>query len=203
LALATRMPSRVRRRMRSASNSATIASMLNSSRPTGSVGSWIEPPRLSLTALRVRSSRISRASGSEPVELRHHQGVTLAAGGQRLTKAGTVAVGTGQAVVDVDPVAAHAERHQRFALRGQVLLVGGHAGIADEQRRHEVLLVIEPAHPAGATSPVPSERSAVSGRQRFSTKPPLPHRTVPHVVRPRPRRVRLARRSARPYALRC
>jgi len=40
--------------MRSASNSATIASMLNSSRPTGSVGSWIEPPRLSLTALRVK-----------------------------------------------------------------------------------------------------------------------------------------------------
>jgi hypothetical protein len=30
-------------------DSATMASTLNSSRPTGSVGSWIEPPRLSFT----------------------------------------------------------------------------------------------------------------------------------------------------------
>ena len=39
LALAIFMPSRVRARMRSASNSAIIARTLNSSRPTGSVGS--------------------------------------------------------------------------------------------------------------------------------------------------------------------
>jgi len=39
LAFATFMPSRVRSRIRSDSNSATIASTLNSSRPTASVGS--------------------------------------------------------------------------------------------------------------------------------------------------------------------
>jgi hypothetical protein len=33
--------------------------------PTGSVGSWIDPPRLSLTFLFVSSSRMSRASGSD------------------------------------------------------------------------------------------------------------------------------------------
>ncbi len=46
------MPSRLRARARSASNSATIAKTSNSNRPTGSVGSWIEPPRLSLTCRR-------------------------------------------------------------------------------------------------------------------------------------------------------
>jgi hypothetical protein len=64
-ALATFMPSRVRRRMRSASNSATIANTLNNNRPTGSVGSCTTPPKLSLTWRRVRSSRIARASGSD------------------------------------------------------------------------------------------------------------------------------------------
>ena len=39
LAFATFIPFQVRSRIRSASNSATIASTLNSSRPTGSVGS--------------------------------------------------------------------------------------------------------------------------------------------------------------------
>src|SRR5512133_1290490 len=58
-------PSRVPSRIRSASNSATIANTLNSSRPTGSAGSWIDPPRLSLTFLFVSSSRMSRASGSD------------------------------------------------------------------------------------------------------------------------------------------
>ena len=40
LALATFIPSRVRIRIRSASNSEIIASTLNSSLPIGSVGSW-------------------------------------------------------------------------------------------------------------------------------------------------------------------
>lgn len=46
---ATFMPSRVRRQMRSASNSATMANTLNNNRPTGSVGSCTTPPKLSLT----------------------------------------------------------------------------------------------------------------------------------------------------------
>jgi hypothetical protein len=41
-----------------------IASTVNSTRPTGSVGSWIDPPRLSLTFLFVNSSRMSRASAN-------------------------------------------------------------------------------------------------------------------------------------------
>jgi hypothetical protein len=47
LALATFMPSRVRSRMRSVS--ATIARTLNSNRPTGSVGSYTDPPRFRRT----------------------------------------------------------------------------------------------------------------------------------------------------------
>lgn len=65
LAFATFIPSRVRSRTRSASTSATIANTLNNSRPTVSVGSWIEPPRLSLTLRLVSSSKMSRASGSD------------------------------------------------------------------------------------------------------------------------------------------
>src|SRR5215211_9296389 len=58
-------PSRVRIRIGSVSNSATTVSTSNSSRPTGSVGSWIEPPRLSFTLRFVNSSKMSRASGSD------------------------------------------------------------------------------------------------------------------------------------------
>jgi hypothetical protein len=63
----------------------TIANMLNSSRPTGSLGSCIEPPRLSFTFRLVSSSKMSRASGSEggePVQLGNYQGVTGSAGSQ-------------------------------------------------------------------------------------------------------------------------
>ena len=45
-------------------NSATIAKTLNSRRPTGSVGSWIAPPRLNLTFRLVSSSKMSRASAA-------------------------------------------------------------------------------------------------------------------------------------------
>jgi len=65
LALATFMPSLVRILIKSDSNSAIIARTLNSSRPTGSFGSWTEPPMLSLTFASVSSATMSRASGSE------------------------------------------------------------------------------------------------------------------------------------------
>jgi hypothetical protein len=57
-----------RSRIRLDLNSATIANKLNSSRSTGSVGLWIEPPRLSFTLHLVSSSKMSRASGSEPCD---------------------------------------------------------------------------------------------------------------------------------------
>ena len=59
------MPSRVRILIRSDSNSATIASTLNSSRPIGSFGSWIDPPRLSRTFFPVSSDKMSLALGSD------------------------------------------------------------------------------------------------------------------------------------------
>ena len=65
LALATFIPSRVRIRIRSASNSEIIANTLNSCLPIGSVGSWTEPPLLRLTSRLARSSAISWASRTE------------------------------------------------------------------------------------------------------------------------------------------
>src|SRR3712207_2407331 len=46
-------------------NSATIASTLNSNRPTASVGSYTDPPILRLTCRVVSSSAMARASGSD------------------------------------------------------------------------------------------------------------------------------------------
>ena len=42
-----------------------MASTLNNNRPTGSVGSWTDPPRLSATSRAVSSATMSRASGSD------------------------------------------------------------------------------------------------------------------------------------------
>jgi len=64
-ALAIFMPSLVRSRERSTSNSAIIANALNNSFPTGSVGSCTEPPILSFTSLRVSSSAMSPASRTD------------------------------------------------------------------------------------------------------------------------------------------
>ena len=59
--LASFMASRVRMRIRSASNSASMANTFNSSLPTGSVGSYTDQSKMSLTLRRVSSSRMSRA----------------------------------------------------------------------------------------------------------------------------------------------
>ena len=65
LAFATFIPSRVRSRIRSDSNSATIASTLNINLPTGSVGSYTDPPRLRRTCRVVSSLAMALASGSD------------------------------------------------------------------------------------------------------------------------------------------
>src|SRR5450755_3860320 len=124
------MPSRVLMRMRSASNSATIASTLNRRRPTGSVGSWTDPPRLSLTSRAVSSSAMSRASGRERAslsELGHDEGVALAAGRERFAKPRPRASRAGQAVVNVDALRLDAEPCESVTLGSEVLLVGGYA----------------------------------------------------------------------------
>jgi hypothetical protein len=73
---------------------------------------------------------------SEAIEFGYDQRVACAAGRERLAQAGPVAVGTGQAVVDVEPVRRHAERPQRVTLGGEILGVGGDARVSDEQPRH-------------------------------------------------------------------
>jgi hypothetical protein len=157
LALATRMPSRVRSRMRSASNSATMASTLNSRRSTGSFGSCSEPLRLSLTRRRVRSSTMSRASGSERAS--RSSLVTTSVSPSRQAASASRKPGRSRLIPvnpwsDVDAVGAHTESRQRLALRGHVLLVGRHSGVHDQGRRHEILLGLVPA--AGATRDGPS-----------------------------------------------
>ena len=72
----------------------------------------------------------------EPVELGDHEGVTAPAGGQGLAQAGALAVGAGDAVVDVDAVGLHAEGGEGLPLRGEVLLIGADPGVADLDRGH-------------------------------------------------------------------
>ncbi len=62
-------------------------------------------------------ARVGQGS-REPVELGDDQGVALAAAARAWCKPGSVAVGAGQAVVDVDALGAHAECGERLALRG-------------------------------------------------------------------------------------
>jgi hypothetical protein len=69
---------------------------------------------------------MSRASGSDPwhtVELRDDERVSAATRGKRLAQSRTVAIGAGQAVIDVGAFDADAERRPRVALRGEVLIV--------------------------------------------------------------------------------
>jgi hypothetical protein len=50
-----------------------------------------------------------------------------------LAEAGSVAVGAGEAVVDVDPVGLDAEFGEGVALGGEVLAVGGDPRVADQR----------------------------------------------------------------------
>ncbi len=72
----------------------------------------------------------------EPVELGDDERVARAACGEGLVQAGALAVGAGEAVVDVDALGLHAERLEPVALGGEILLVGGDAGVADVQAGH-------------------------------------------------------------------
>jgi antitoxin YefM len=72
----------------------------------------------------------------QAVELGHHQGVTIPACGECLAEARSLAVGAGQAVIDVDPVGLDAEAGKGFALSGEVVLISGTTGVPDKQRAH-------------------------------------------------------------------
>lgn len=45
---------------------------------------------------------------------------------------GTVAVGPGEATVDIDPLRCDAEGEECLPLRGEILLVGGHPGVVGQ-----------------------------------------------------------------------
>src|SRR5215207_9132379 len=135
------MPSRVRIRIRSASNSATIANTLNSSRPIGSVGSCTEPPKLRLTLRRVSSSRMSRASGND----RARRSSLVTTNVSPLWQAANASRRPGRsrlvpAVVNVDAVIIDAESGEAVALRGQILLFSGHPRVAHQELVHRPAL---------------------------------------------------------------
>ncbi len=72
----------------------------------------------------------------QSVELGDDEGVAGATGGQRLAQARPLAVGAGQALVDLGPVSADAERGQSISLGGEILFVSRDPGISDQQRIH-------------------------------------------------------------------
>jgi hypothetical protein len=61
---------------------------------------------------------------------------TGADGGQGLVQTGAVAVGAGEPVVEVDSIRGDAKAEQELALGGEVLFVGGAAGVANQGRGH-------------------------------------------------------------------
>lgn len=88
-----------------------------------------------------RAARLSPIAGvrhgaGQAVEFRHHKGVTGADRGEGLIQAGALAMGSGQTVVEVDPLGGHTELAQPVALGGEVLLVGRAAGVADKNPGH-------------------------------------------------------------------
>ena len=147
LALATFMPSRVRSRIRSDSNSATIASTLNSSH-------------------RRRRCR------------------------ECLAESRALAIGAGQAVVDVDRVDLDAESGQGLMLRSEVLLIGGASRVPHKQRAHGA---------PGRGGPGRAAQNAVgSGIRQRPTPPTSASRAA--TATPAPSRMRIARRDYRGVA---
>ena len=73
----------------------------------------------------------------EAVEHGNDQGVTRPDRGQGLVQAGTVAVGAGESVVEVDPLGVDGELKQGVVLGGEVLFVGGTARVANPDRGHD------------------------------------------------------------------
>ena len=78
-----------------------------------------------------------RDGPGEAVEFRHDQRVAIAHGGESLIEAGSGAGCAGESVVGVDAIWGDAEFQEGLALGGQILLVGGTAGVSDECSRDE------------------------------------------------------------------
>ena len=83
----------------------------------------------------------------------------------RAARAG--AVGSGEPVVDMDPLGCDAEPGQGVALRSEVLLVGGDPGVADQQSAHRLSVRVSTPHRAfhraGLTGITEQQRSSACG----------------------------------------
>ena len=139
LARAMAMPSRVRMRMRSVSNSAKMARILKNSFPMGSPG-FVERPAegqfyASFPKLIGDGARIWDGP-CQPVEFRHDQRVACAHGGEGRVEAGAGAVRAGETVIGVDAILGDAQLQERLALGGQILPVSGTARVSDQRGRH-------------------------------------------------------------------
>ena len=138
LARAISIPSRVRKRMRSVSNSAKVARILKNIFPMGS--GVVERPaegqfHASFPKLVGDGARI-RDGPCQPVEFRHDQRVAFAHGGEGLVEAWSGAGGTGEAVIGVDATFGDAQLQERLSQGGQILPVGGTARVSDERCCH-------------------------------------------------------------------
>ena len=80
---------------------------------------------------------IAQGSG-QPVEFDHDQGVPVPAGVQCFPESGSCQVGPGQALVDECLLRRHTKSDQGTFLGGEVLVVGGYAGVSDEESGHGV-----------------------------------------------------------------
>ncbi len=129
------------RRVEITENSATMASTLNSNRPTASLG-------------HTQNCRGSAGPAGRSAHRRSpaHQAANGPAGPvlspprclppgrpPSLPAVRAVPIGAGQPVVDVDAGWGDTQSSQSVALGGEVLLIGGPAGVPDEKRRHEHL----------------------------------------------------------------
>ena len=110
--------------------------------PPDGVGRVVDrPAQVQLTCRAVSSSAIARASGRDRARgssLVTTKGVARTTRCERFAQAGTLPVGAGEPVVDVDAVDGHAEPGQTLTLSGEILLVGGTSGVPNEQRAHGV-----------------------------------------------------------------
>ena len=72
----------------------------------------------------------------QPVELGHDERVAGAHGGKGLVETGAGASAAGEAVIGVDALGVNAEVDQGQALGGEVLSIGGAAGVSDADGFH-------------------------------------------------------------------
>jgi hypothetical protein len=85
--------------------------------------------------------------------------VARAAGRQRLAQTRPVAAGAGQAVIHIDPRRLDTQSLQSVPLRGQILFLGGHPRVPDQQSKHDA--------PRGVGRPGNQRRGIDDGHSRY------------------------------------